>query len=122
MIYFTFSVCSFYLSTAVITLRLVFGVGKPDIYFVGKELVILLQRVVTFCDVLCCTVFAVWYLGWDLEFNPFMMNGFSHHYHLDESIFIFRGVRSDYYFLFHFSMKFLCYSVGLCPTKRTPGL
>ena len=37
-----------------------------------------------------------------------MMNGFSHHYQLDESTFIFRGVRSDFYFLSHFSMKFLC--------------
>ena len=36
------------------------------------------------------------------------MNGFSHHYQLDVSTFIFRGVRSDFYFLSHFSMKFLC--------------
>ena len=40
--------------------------------------------------------------------NPYLTNGFSHHYHLDESIFTFRGVRSDFYFLSHFSMKFLC--------------
>ena len=40
------------------------------------------------------------------EVNPYLTNGFSHHYHLDEFIFIFRGVRSD--FLSHFSMKFLC--------------
>ena len=39
--------------------------------------------------------------------NPYLTNGFSHHYHLDVSIFIFRGVRSDFYFLSHFSMKFL---------------
>ena len=37
-----------------------------------------------------------------------MMNGFSHHYQLEESTFIFRGVRSDFYFLSHFSMKFVC--------------
>ena len=30
--------------------------------------------------------------------NPYLMNRFSHHYHL-ESIFIFRGIRSDFYFL-----------------------
>ena len=37
-----------------------------------------------------------------------MANGFSHHYQLDESTFVLRGVRSDLYFLSHFSMKFLC--------------
>ena len=37
-----------------------------------------------------------------------MKNGLSHHYQLDESTFIFRGVRSDFTFLSHFSMKFLC--------------
>ena len=42
------------------------------------------------------------------HFNPYLTNGFSHHYHLVESTFIFRGVRSDFYFLFNFSMKFLC--------------
>ena len=36
-----------------------------------------------------------------------MTNGLSHPYHLDESIFIFRGIRSNFSFLFHFSMKFL---------------
>ena len=46
-----------------------------------------------FCDVFCC-------------FSP---PGFSHHYQLDESIFIFRGVRCDFhFFLYNFSMKFLC--------------
>ena len=82
----------------------------------------MLARIVTFCDVLCGTVFAVWYLGWDLEFNSYMTNGFSHHYNFDESTFIFRGVGSDYYFHLIFSMEFLCYSVCLCPTKRTPDL
>ena len=42
------------------------------------------------------------------SFNPLMTNEFSHHYQLDESTFIFRGVRSGFYFLSHFSMKFLC--------------
>ena len=39
--------------------------------------------------------------------NPYLTNGFSHHNHLGESTFIFRGVRSDFKILFHFSMKFL---------------
>ena len=39
--------------------------------------------------------------------NPYLTNGFSHHYQLGESAFIFRDVRSDFYFLSHFSMKFL---------------
>ena len=41
-------------------------------------------------------------------FNPYLTNGFSHHYQLGLSTFIFRGVRSDFYFLSHFSMKCLC--------------
>ena len=40
--------------------------------------------------------------------NPYLTNGFSHHCQWDESTFIFRGVRRDFYFLSHFSMKFLC--------------
>ena len=75
--------------------------------------------------------------------NPYMTNGFSHHYHLEESTFIFRGVRSDFYFFISFFDEIsLCkqnsprwdmgrrvlrrhiwgYSVCLCPTKGTPGL
>ena len=76
--------------------------------------------------------------------NPYLTNGFSHHYQLGESTFIFRGVRSDFYVLSHFTIKFLCanritpdgtplgrrilrrhiwgYAVCLCPTKRTSGL
>ena len=34
--------------------------------------------------------------------NPFMTNGHVHHYHLDESTVIFRGIRSDFEFVFHF--------------------
>ena len=30
------------------------------------------------------------------EFNPYLTNGFSHHYQLGESTSIFRGVRSDF--------------------------
>ena len=45
------------------------------------------------------------------EINPYLTNVFSHLYQLGESTFIFRGVRSDYYFLSHFSMKFLCANI-----------
>ena len=38
--------------------------------------------------------------------NPCLTNGFSHHYHLGKSTFVFRGVRSDLEYLFHFWMKF----------------
>ena len=31
-----------------------------------------------------------------IPFNPYLTNGFPHHYHLDESTFILRGVRSDF--------------------------
>ena len=34
-----------------------------------------------------------------------MTKGLSHPYHLDESTFILGGFRSDFSFLFHFSMK-----------------
>ena len=35
-------------------------------------------------------------------FNPHFPNGFSHHYHLDESNFNFKGIRSIFSFLFQF--------------------
>ena len=34
-----------------------------------------------------------------------MTNGLSHPYHLDESTFVYRGFKSNFSFLFHFSMK-----------------
>ena len=40
-------------------------------------------------------------------FNPYMTNGLAHHYQLGESTFMFRGIRSDFEFLFHFPIKFL---------------
>ena len=40
------------------------------------------------------------------QINPYLTNGFSHHYQLEESTFIFRGVSSDFLILFNFSMKF----------------
>ena len=36
--------------------------------------------------------------------NPYLMNGFSHHYHLGQSTFIFRGIRSDFSISFNFSI------------------
>ena len=36
-----------------------------------------------------------------------MTNGHSYCYHLDEPVFIFRGIRSNVSFLFHFSMKIM---------------
>ena len=44
------------------------------------------------------------------NFNPYLTNGFSHRlkYQFGESTFIFRDVRSDFYFLSYFFMKFLC--------------
>ena len=44
----------------------------------------------------------------EIQFNPYLTNGFSHHYQLGESTFIFRGVRSDLIFLSDFSMEFFC--------------
>ena len=40
-------------------------------------------------------------------FNPYLTNGFSHHYHLGESIFILRNIKSDFQFLNKFLMKIL---------------
>ena len=40
-------------------------------------------------------------------FNPYLTNGFSHHYQLGESTFTFRGIRSDFQFSYHFLMKSL---------------
>ena len=39
--------------------------------------------------------------------NPLVTNGLSHPYQLDESTFNFRGIRSNFSLLFHFSMKFV---------------
>ena len=41
------------------------------------------------------------------DVNPLVTNGFSHPYHLDESTFILRDVRSNFSYLFHFSMKIM---------------
>ena len=40
--------------------------------------------------------------------NLYLTNGFSHHYQMGESTFIFRGVRCDFPSLSDFSMKFAC--------------
>ena len=41
------------------------------------------------------------------RFNAYVMNGLSHPYELDESFFRLKGIRSNFLFLFPFSMKFL---------------
>ena len=53
--------------------------------------------------------------------NPLVTNGLSHRYHLDESIFIFRGIRSIVFFsfLFHFSMKIMSAN-RIAPDDGTP--
>ena len=45
--------------------------------------------------------------GYSVAFNPNKANGLSHPYHLDESIFIFRGISRNFSFLFHFSMNIM---------------
>ena len=47
-----------------------------------------------------------------------MTSGFSHPCHLDVSIFIFRGLGSNFSFLFHFSMKIM--SANRIATDGTP--
>ena len=39
--------------------------------------------------------------------NTYVMNRLPHPYHLDESIFFFRSIGSNFSCLFHFSMKFM---------------
>ena len=39
--------------------------------------------------------------------NPFLTNGFSQYYHLGESAFIFRGIRSEFQSSYNFLMKIL---------------
>ena len=41
-----------------------------------------------------------------IHINPYVTNGFSYPYHLDEYSFICRGIRSRFLFSFYFSMKF----------------
>ena len=38
--------------------------------------------------------------------NLYLTNGFSHHYQLDESTFILRGVKSGFYFFYFFLISF----------------
>ena len=53
-------------------------------------------------------------------FNPYLTNGFPHHYQLDESTFIFRGVRSDFYFISLFDEISLCVTSGAMPFAYVP--
>ena len=52
------------------------------------------------------------------QIHPPVTNELSHLYRLDESIFIFSGIRSNFSFLFHFSMKFM--SANRITPDRTP--
>ena len=52
--------------------------------------------------------------------NPYVTNGFSHPYHLGESTFSLRGIRSNFSFLFHFSMKI--FSANRIAPDGTPRL
>ena len=54
------------------------------------------------------TVFYLLYVQMILSsVNPLVTNVLSHHYYLNESILILWGIRSNFSFLFHFSMKFV---------------
>ena len=53
-----------------------------------------------------------------MQCNPYLTNRFSHHYQLDESTFVFRGVRCDFICLSHISMTFLC--ANRIPPDGTP--
>ena len=56
------------------------------------------------------TIHQLYQLGRDSltdRVNPYLKKRFSDHYQLGEPTFICRGVRSDFEFLSHFSMKFL---------------
>ena len=49
--------------------------------------------------------------GWSIQeyrgkiLNPYLTNGFSHHYHLGESTISFRDVKSNFYSLSHFAVQ-----------------
>ena len=53
-----------------------------------------------------CLLFFV-YIFIFLILNPLVMNRLFHRYHLDESIYILRDIRSNFSFLFHFSMRIM---------------
>ena len=52
----------------------------------------------------CCVFVGI---GDRICYNTLVTNGLSNSYYLDGSIFIFRGSRSIFAFLFHFSMKIM---------------
>ena len=75
------------------------------------------------------------HLGLFCLLNPYLTNAFAHYYHLDESTFILGDIRSDFKFLFTFSLNFLLANTiapdgtphlglfyFLCPIKGSPGL
>ena len=44
----------------------------------------------------CLVIWIACSLTMNMYINPYLTSGFSNHYQLDESTFIFRGVRSDF--------------------------
>ena len=79
-------------------------------------LVVYVQQCTVVTQLLTVTVYSTQLPGehrvatnrYELEpLNPYLTNGFSLLYHLGQSTFIFRGVRSDFSILFNFSIKIL---------------
>ena len=55
--------------------------------------------------------------------NPYLTNGFSHHYQWGQSTLILGGVRCDFYFLSDFSIKFVgANRIALDVTPRSAGV
>ena len=71
-------------------------IGPYGMKYMGEKL---MKHVANQIDELKVGLAAV---GAMCEVTPFMMNGFSHPYHLDESTCIFRGIRSDFIISFNF--------------------
>ena len=52
-----------------------------------------------------------------IKLYPCLTNGFSHHYYLEESTFIFRGVRHDFYFFISFFDE-----ISMCKQNIAPQM
>ena len=63
----------------------------------------------------------IYALASDRILDPYLTHGFSHHYQLDESTFIFRGVRSDFLFFISFFDEISLHENGISPdgTQRS---
>ena len=83
------------------------SLSLPYNYFDGNE-------IVTLCIVSVCRITYLFDCQLCLcmtklteSVNPLVTNGFSHPYQMGESISNLRGIRSNFSFLFNFSMKFV---------------